>query len=315
MNTVTTAPHQTALEQFGIESHWLNPVPTRHTLLVVYAHPDDESFGNAGTITRYTTTGTAVHYACATRGECGTVDPKFLDGYADVGQLRTAEQMCAAEALGLSGVHFLGYRDSGMTGSSDNEDPNAFVQAPFGQAVGQVVAAIRALQPQVVVTFGPYGGYGHPDHIMAHKVTQAAFHLAGDATAYAEQAEAGLVPWQPTKLYYPTFTNRFLKIALAFMRLRGQDPRKVGQNADIDLVEALAQITPITTAIYSGPMLARKEQAVACHASQLGGGPAFLRRIPRIVRQLNSTEYFTRIEPPWEPQRTLERDLFGRIDP
>ncbi len=312
---IATPPHNAALNHFGIESHWLKPTPARHTLLVVYAHPDDESFGNAGTITRYTATGTAVHYVCATRGECGTVDSKFLDGYANVGELRTAEQLCAAEALGLSGVHFLGYRDSGMTGSADNEHPNAFIKAPFGQVVGQVVAAIRTLQPQVVLTFGPYGGYGHPDHIMSHKTALAAFQLAGDPTAYAEQAEVGLAPWQPTKLYYPTFTNRFLKIALAFMRLRGQDPRKVGTNKDIDLVEALAQITPITTAIYSGPTLARKEQAVACHASQLGGGPGWIRRVPRLVRQLNSTEYFTRIVPPWEPQRALERDLFGRIDP
>ncbi len=94
MNTLPTQPHHAALDQFGIESHWLKPDPARHTLLVVYAHPDDESFGNAGTISRYTATGTAVHYVCATRGESGTVDPKFLEGYADVGALRTAGPIC-----------------------------------------------------------------------------------------------------------------------------------------------------------------------------------------------------------------------------
>src|SRR5215510_8530814 len=121
-------PQPPDLAQHAIESLWFNDRPAARRLLVVYAHPDDESFGNAGTIVRYSAAGAAVHYACATRGECGTVDPALLDGYADIAALRTAELTCAARALGLAAVHFLGYRDSGMAGTPDNEHPSALVQ-------------------------------------------------------------------------------------------------------------------------------------------------------------------------------------------
>src|SRR5215218_3053915 len=82
------------LSGYGIESHWLREGPARRRLLVVYAHPDDESFGNAGSIARYSAAGVAVHYVCATRGEVGTVAPHFLEGHADIGALRTAELLC-----------------------------------------------------------------------------------------------------------------------------------------------------------------------------------------------------------------------------
>src|SRR5437764_14408939 len=129
---------------YGIESFWLNPDPAPRTLLVVYAHPDDESFGNAGTIARYSAAGVAVHYACATRGECGSVTPALLDGYADTGALRTAELTCAARTLGLAAIHFLGYRDSGMAGTPENQHPDALAQAPLGRVTGQLVGLMAA---------------------------------------------------------------------------------------------------------------------------------------------------------------------------
>ena len=99
----------TNLNSYSIESLWLGPMPKPRTLLVAYPHPDDESFGNGGTLARYVAQGVAVHYACATRGECGTVAPAMLDGYADVAALRTAEQECAARALGLAdSIGFIG---------------------------------------------------------------------------------------------------------------------------------------------------------------------------------------------------------------
>src|SRR5262245_33223454 len=104
------------LAPYDVDSLWLNPAPAPRTLLVVYAHPDDESFGNAGTLARYGAEGVAVHYACATRGECGRVAPELLDGYADIAALRSAELACAARTLGLASIHFLGHRDSGMAG-------------------------------------------------------------------------------------------------------------------------------------------------------------------------------------------------------
>src|SRR5204863_7456842 len=124
-------PYSAMLTPYSIDSLWLDPAPKSRTLLVAYPHPDDESFGNGGTIARYVAQGVAVHYACATRGECGTVAPALLDGYADVAALRTAEQECAARALGLAAVHFLGHRDSGMIGTPDTDHPAGLVQAPL----------------------------------------------------------------------------------------------------------------------------------------------------------------------------------------
>src|SRR3954453_17982021 len=97
-----------------IESHKLREPRGAKTLLAVLAHPDDESFGPGGTLARYAAQGVDVHLACATRGESGTVEPKHLVGYADIASLRIAELNCAVRVLGLTGLHYLGFRDSGM---------------------------------------------------------------------------------------------------------------------------------------------------------------------------------------------------------
>ncbi|MDW8145143.1 MAG: PIG-L family deacetylase [Roseiflexaceae bacterium] len=253
------------LTAYGINSRWLRNHAATRRLLFVYAHPDDESFGNAGTILRYTSDGVAVHYACATRGEAGDVPPEALAGYADVGALRTVEQMCAARVLGLTGVHFLGHRDSGMAGSPDNQHPAALIQQPIARVVGQIVALIRAIQPQVVVTFGPYGGYGHPDHIFCHRATTAAFEAAGNSTLYPEQIDAGLEPWQPQRLYYSTFGARFLSAVVFVMRLLGKDPSCFGRNGDVDLVRAAREATPVTTTIDTSMYFEQAIRARACH--------------------------------------------------
>lgn len=255
--TTTVAPPDFA--RYGIESHWFKPEPTSRRLLIIYAHPDDESFGNAGTIARYTASGVGVHYACATRGECGMVSEEHLRDHADIAALRTAELDCAAQALGLAAVHHLGYRDSGMPGTADNEHPSALVQAPRERVTGQLVALIRTLRPQVVLTFNPYGGYGHPDHIAIHHATMEAFSKAADATQYPEQLGEDTSPWSPSKLYYSTFGTTFLRVGITVMRLMRRDPRRFGENKDIDMVRAASEVTPITTAIDSGAYLAARD--------------------------------------------------------
>ena len=300
------------LAPYGIESHGLGAPSAPRRLLVVYAHPDDESFGNAGVIARYAAEGVAVHYVCATRGEAGTIAPRFLEDGGGAGALRTAEVLCAARALGLRGVHFLGYRDSGMAGSDDNRNPAALVQAPLEQVTAQVVAAMRALRPQVVLTFDPYGGYGHPDHMHVHQATLAAFAAAGDPTRFPAQIAAGLAPWRPRKLYYPTLPTAGLRLALLAMRLTRRDPRRFGENADVDLVRALEEATPVTAVVDCGAYLDQIDAAWRCHASQLGGMSA-LARAPRPIRRLFSgQERFTRAVPSPRPGRR-ERDLFAGI--
>jgi LmbE family N-acetylglucosaminyl deacetylase len=296
---------------YTIDSLWLDRAPRPRTLLVVYPHPDDESFGNGGTLARYAAQDVAVHYACATRGECGTVAPALLEGYADVAALRTAEQECAARALGLAAVHFLGHRDSGMQGTADNDNPAALVQAPLERVAGQITALIRALRPQVVLTFNSYGGYGHPDHIYLHYATRAAFAAAPDPARYPEQIAAGLAPWQPTKLYYPTFGTRLVRTAVGAMRLFGRDPRRLGQNNDVDAVRIIEETTPITTRVECAEWLEPNIRARQCHRSQLGGGPPY-DRLPRaLVRRMLGAEHFTRAIPAWEAGAEREHDLFG----
>lgn len=297
---------------YGIDTLWLNPQPTKRTILIAYAHPDDESFGNAGTIARYTGEGVAVHYACATRGECGDVTPELLEGYADVGALRTQELTNAARALNMAAVHFLGYRDSGMPGAPDNQHPKALVQAPREQVTGQLTALIRALRPQVVITFGPYGGYGHPDHIAMHYATVAAFRAASDASRFPEQRAAGLQPWAPARLYYSTMGSAMLRVGVLVMRLMGRDPRRFGNNQDIDMLRALEEITPTHALINTGQHLEQQDQARLSHRSQLGG-MASMMKIPAWWRRMTSREGFTQAIPAWQGGARL-RDLFEGID-
>ena len=150
------------------------------TILAVLAHPDDESFGMGGTLALYASRGVQVHLVCATRGEVGEVSPNLLKGFESIAKLRESELRCAAGVLGLSGVHFLDYRDSGMPGSPDNSHPQALAAQPLDTVAAQVVWYIRTLKPQVVLTFDPIGGYRHPDHIAIQRATVRAFEQAGN---------------------------------------------------------------------------------------------------------------------------------------
>jgi mycothiol S-conjugate amidase len=297
------------LAPYNIDTLWLSQASAPRTLLVVYAHPDDESFGNAGTLARYAAEGVAVHYACATRGECGGAAPELLDGYADIGALRSAELACAARSLGLAAVHFLGYRDSGMAGSPDNQHPGALAQAAPERVAGQVVALIRALRPQVVLTFGPYGGYGHPDHIAVHQAARAAFDAAGDPAHYPEQLAAGLAPWAPARLYYQTVGVQLLRAGVFMMRLLGRDPRRAGQNADVDVRRMVDETTPVTTVVDGRAYLAQKERAWRCHRSQLDGIGRLLDMPGPLRHMWMRQEQFTRVVPAWDGG-PRERDLF-----
>ena len=175
-------------------------------LLAVYAHPDDESFGSGGTLAKYAAEGASVVLVCATNGEIGEIgeisDPDLASSDT-LGEVRIAELRCAAEALGVTELVLLGYRDSGMAGTADNEDPRAFGNAAEDEVVARLVGIIRRVRPDVVVTFDPNGGYGHPDHVAVHNRTVAAFHAAGDARLHRDEGEA----WRPPRLAYTVFAR------------------------------------------------------------------------------------------------------------
>ncbi len=281
---------------------------TRPTLLAVLAHPDDESFGIGGTLALYAWCGAAVHLICATGGEEGEMAAEFLAGYASTAERRQAELDGAARELGLASVTMLGYRDSGMAGAAANRHPAALATQPEEAVAARVAREIRRLRPQVVITFDPIGGYRHPDHIAIQRATALAFHAAGDPSRFPGETPAHA----PQKLYYHTFSRRFLRAAVRVMPLFGRDPRRFGTNHDVDLA-ALAEVEfPIHAQIDVLAVAAARERAGAHHASQ-GGGSALLRGpLGQIFQLLGGHETFMRAHP--EPPPGLrERDLFAGV--
>lgn len=278
-----------------------------YRLLLSLAHPDDESFGSGGLIAKYVAQGVEVYLICATNGDVGTVKPEFLDGYSSIAELRLAELACASATLGFKQVFTFGYRDSGMMGSATSNDPASLWQAPQEQVTQRVVDVIREIKPHVVMTFNKYGGYGHPDHIAIQRATTEAFYQAGNA-AYSASS---LPPYQPQKLYYGSISTALIHFGVFMTRLRGQDPRKLGTNHDIDLVAILDHGEPAHTRVNISGYYDIWDKANACHASQLGGRST---TIPQWLRRLLAPyQSFTRIYPVPSSNRIDEHDLFAGV--
>jgi len=218
-------------------------------LLVVFAHPDDESMGMGGTLAKYAAQGVETYYVCASRGERGWFGPREQNpGLSALGQLRTKELENAVHTLGMSGLHFLDYIDGDVD------------QADHAEIVGRIVTHIRRIQPQVVVTFPPDGNYGHPDHIAIGQFTNAAVVCAADST-YLDPED--LSAHRVLKLYYMVDSEDLINLITPFMdgmtfaledQLRGEVAWKNWMiTTKIDMAE------------YCGTAL----RAIRCHESQL----------------------------------------------
>jgi len=251
-----------------------------------------------------------VHLVCATRGEVGDVGPEYLRDYASIGELREAELRCAAGHLGLAGVYFLDYRDSGMPGSLDNQHPQALAAQPLEKVAARVAQHIRKVRPQVVLTFDPIGGYYHPDHVAIHKATVMAFDLVGDPS-FAGDGTESLPPYQPQKLYFHTISRRWMRMMVRLMPLMGKDPRKWGRNGDIDLTALAIKDFPTDAVINYHEVAARKTAASACHASQGGMGLSMGRFRWLFRLMMSDKDQFMRAVPP--PGGRKEKDLFAGI--
>ena len=278
---------------------------------MVMAHPDDETFGLGGTLALYADRGVDVHLICATRGEVGTVAPEFMENYSSIADLRVDELLCASKLLGLRDVHFLDYRDSGMQGTEDNQHPKALARANEENVVRSVVEVMRRVRPQVVITFDPEGGYGHPDHVAIHRATVKAY----EAASHPEQFPEAGAAFAPQKLYFSTFTMRFVGLMLALLKLLGRDPTRWGRNEDIDLTEILKTRFPINARIRYGKVAAIKRKAMACHASQLDYGPSTRGLVGLLFRinRIGAVETFMRADPPIVNGR-VEHDLFQGVE-
>jgi len=281
-----------------------------YRMLAVLAHPDDESFGPGGTLALYARKGVETYLACATRGEAGDVPDELISEELDFARHRENELHCAAGVLGLTRVHMLDYRDSGMPGSPDNTHPRALAAAPVEEVAGKIAILIRKIRPQVVITFDPIGGYHHPDHIAVHKATVMAYTLASDSDFPGEN----LPPHRVQKLYYHTFPRRWLRTMVRIMPLLGKDPTKWGRNGDIDMTAIAAQNFPITTRINISSVKEIKENASACHRSQLEGGSPSRSLLSKLIATLNPHEDFMRAEPAANGIK-MEKDLFAGVKP
>lgn len=279
----------------------------KRVLLTVLAHPDDETFGTGGTLAHYASLGVEVHLICATRGEVGDVEPEMLEGFASVAELRESELRCAAETLGITRVHMLDYRDSGMQGSPDNHHPKALAAADINKVAGEIVQKIRELKPQVVITFDPIGGYLHPDHIAIQNAAVKAFYAAADPDQYKGEYPA----YQSRKLYFHTFPHGFLRLSLFFLKLVGKDPHKFGKNGDIDLVPIAEANFPVNAKIDYRKVLDKRDRASACHASQ--GGARITGGVMKKLRKVfGISDNYMRAYPP--PDKHIEKDLFEGIN-
>jgi LmbE family N-acetylglucosaminyl deacetylase len=285
------------------------------TLIFIGAHPDDETFGMGAVLVKYVADGVKVYYICATRGEAGTVDAQYLKGFKNIADLRSEEMKAAAQVLGLSGVIYLGYRDSGMPGAPDNRNPKALMNAPIEQVAERLVKIIRDLRPDVVITHDPSGGYQHPDHIATHKAAVKAFQAAADPQQFPQAGPA----FQPGKLYFGVRSNRVMKMMIKLMPLFGQNPHKFGRNKDIDLTNIVNAEYPIHAFVrLSKKALEVRNKAAACHASQGGGRPpgrgfglfGFVNSLFRVANRIfGYKDYFMRAYPSPDGRRR-ESDLF-----
>jgi len=279
-------------------------------LLIAYAHPDDESFGLGGLIAKYVAQGVEVYYVCATNGDVGTVSPEFMRGYDTIKDLRLAELAKASEVLGFKKVYLFDYKDSGMMGADSNNDPSCLWYAWTHQpetVTRRMVDVLREVRPQVVMTFNRYGAYGHPDHIAIQRATTEAFSLAADP-AYVTDA----LPHQAQKLYYTNIPKSSVRLGIWLLRLRGQDPRRIGRNKDIDIVAILENCEPMHTQVDIRDWYDKWDEASACHASQGGGGG--FRVFPKSWRRyLTPYQSFTRVYPKPALDKIDEHDLFERV--
>jgi mycothiol conjugate amidase Mca len=281
----------------------------RLALMAVHAHPDDEVF-TGGLLAKAAAEGVHTVVVCATRGEAGEIHDPDLDpeeARERLGELREAELRRACAILSVAEVYILGYRDSGMAGTPENDDPRNFCNADPEEAAGRVVRLIRQVRPQVIVTYDERGGYGHPDHIAAHRATVAALAAAGDPDRFTDQS---LPPWQPQKLYYIAFPRS------TFLRLRDL-ARDRGlsspfDDADFDPVDFTVPDEVVTTRVDVRDYLAQRRTAMLAHRTQIPPDHPLLTMPEDLTRELWGTEAFTRAQS-LVPAPEKEDDLFAGL--
>ncbi|MFJ1752101.1 mycothiol conjugate amidase Mca [Kitasatospora sp. NPDC088391] len=281
-------------------------------LMAVHAHPDDESSKGAATMAMYVSQGVEVLVATCTGGERGSILNPKLQGdpwvEENIHEVRRKEMDAAREILGVQQA-WLGYVDSGLP-EGDPLPPlpeGCFALEEVEVAAGALVKLIREFRPHVVTTYDENGGYPHPDHIMTHKITMAAFDAAGDPDAYPEAGE----PWQPSKLYYNHgFPMGRIRALHAYLTEHGEDSP---YGEWIEGWEKSGRTErEITSRIECADFFEIRDKALIAHATQIDpDGPWF--RVPiDVQREVWPTEDYE-LAKSLVPTDLPETDLFAGL--
>jgi N-acetyl-1-D-myo-inositol-2-amino-2-deoxy-alpha-D-glucopyranoside deacetylase len=312
------AQAETAVEQ-AAEALDMAPLDVPRRLLLVHAHPDDETIGTGATMAHYAAQGVAVTLVTCTRGEEGEVLVPELEHLAadkedGLGQHRVGELAAAMEALRVTDSRFLGgpgrWRDSGMIGTPANERADCFWRADLAEAVRELVAVVRETRPQVVVTYDSNGGYGHPDHIQAHRVTVAAFDAAADPSYAPELGE----PWQASKLYWTAVPRSVLQAGIDLLKESGQT-----NFFGVDRAEDLPFGVPdevVTTVVDAAEQLEAKVAAMRAHKTQIAVDGPFFALSDNVGQRAFGVEHYVLARGDRGPaagERGVEDDLFAGL--
>jgi len=237
---------------------------TGYRILLVHAHPDDETINNGATMALYAARGAQVTLVTCTRGEEGEVLVPELSHLASsrddgLGAHREIELTNAMRALGVRDHRFLGsFRDSGMMGTETNNRPDVFWQADLDTAAQLLVRVIDEIKPHILITYDEIGGYGHPDHIKAHLVAMRA---------------AELSQWQIQKIYWNTIPKSVIEMGMAAMKEVGSD---FFGSDNVDEIPFAKDDSFVTTLIDGNEFVNAKMEAMAAHATQIAlDGPFF----------------------------------------
>ena len=261
------------------------------TIVFFHAHPDDESINTSGAMARAAAEGHRVVLVVATAGEVGEVEEGFLDEGERLGDRRRGETEESARVLGVARTVFLGYRDSGMMGTEDNDHPASFWQAPVTEAAARLAALLDDESADVLVAYDSNGGYGHPDHIQVHRVGHAAADLAG------------------TPRVFEATTNRDrVKEQIEQAREAGIEGFEESEDDDEFYDTLGVPDSEITTEVDVSAYLAHKEQSLRAHASQIPDDSWFLSMDPPDFAAAFGIESYIRTRPPFTGRIPEDRE-------
>jgi len=298
----------------------------RRSILFVHAHPDDETIGNGATMAKYAAEGARVTLVTCTLGEEGEVlVPQLAHLASDredrLGPYRAGELAEAMKVLGVTDHRFLGgqgrYRDSGMMGTPQNDRADAFWQADVDEAASLLADVIRETRPQVVVAYNEFGGYGHPDHIQAHRVTMRGIELAaqkGDEHPDADthpDADSSAEPHQVAKVYWSTMPRSVLQKGLEAVRAAGHATGFAAVES-VDDLPFVADDSTVTAVVHAEQYADRKADAMRAHATQITVDGPFFALSNSLGQTVMAVEYYqlVRGEPGAESPET---DLFAGL--